>query len=174
MSIEGNSELQLCLVNAVKNQAPLEVISTLLRNGADAGNLDFLQSLEDIDVHSAQATAWSERVRALPLVVTALNWRAIMDQAAFDLVDAIEANDFQDVQSSLETLVDGGEDANFDMGEGSMLALAVRHRCDLEIIKLMLTKGYADVGGFCADALEALDEAEEEAWAAAVTGLLEG
>jgi hypothetical protein len=152
MSIEGNSELQLCLVNAVKNQAPLEVISTLLRNGADAGDLDFLQSLEDIDVHSAQAAAWSQRVRALPLVVTALNWRATMDQAAFDLVDAI--------------------DANFDMGEGSMLALAVRHRCDLEIIKLMLTKGRADVGGFCADALEALDEAEEGAWAAAVTGLL--
>jgi hypothetical protein len=174
MSIEGNSELQLFLVNAVKNLAPLEVISTLLQNGADAGDLDFLQSLEDVDVHSTQAAAWSQRVRALPLVGTALNWRAIMDQAAFDLVEAIETNDFQEVQLSLETLVDGGEDANFDMGEGSMLALAVRHRCDWEIIQLLLTKGHADVAGFCADALEALDEAEEGAWKAAVTGLLKG
>ncbi|MBB5356839.1 hypothetical protein HDE76_000021 [Rhodanobacter sp. ANJX3] len=168
MSTEGNSALQLDLVNAVLNLAPPYVISTLLRNGADARDLDFLQALEDVDAHSAQAAAWSQRVRAFPLVVTALNWRSIMDQAAFDLVDAIEANDLADVQSSLETLSAGGEDANFDMGEGSMLALAVRHHSDLDIIRLLLTKGHADVGGFCADALEALGEAEEGPWKIAV------
>lgn len=168
VSTEGNSAVQLDLVNAVMNLAPLDVIATLLRNGADARDLDFLQALEDVDAHSAHATEWSQRVKAFPLVIAALSWRSIMDQAAFDLVDAIEANDFQEVQSSLETLTAGGEDANFDMGEGSMLALAVRARCDLDTIQLLLTKGHADVGGFCADALEALGEAEEGPWKIAV------
>jgi len=171
MSTEGNSALQLDLVNAVQNLAPPDVISTLLRNGADAHDFDFLQALEDVDAHSSQAAAWSQRVRAFPLVIAALNWRALMDQAAFDLVDAIEANDFQDVQSSLETISAGGEDANFDLGEGSMLALAVRSHCDLDIIQALLTNGKADVEGFCADGLEALGETEEGLWKLAVVDI---
>jgi hypothetical protein len=136
--------------------------------------VEFLQALEGVDFNDAPKAAWAASVRAFPAVAEALDGRATMDQAAFDLVEAIETNDFQQVQLSLETLVDGGEDANFDMGEGSMLALAVRHRCDLEIIKLMLKKGHADVGGFCADALEVLEEVEEGAWTASVTKLLKG
>jgi hypothetical protein len=174
MSTQMINSIQLNLVQAVEALAPPAFIFALLQKGADPNDIEFLQALEGVDFNDAPKAAWAASVRAFPAVAEALDGRATMDQAAFDLVEAIETNDFQQVQLSLETLVDGGEDANFDMGEGSMLALAVRHRCDLEIIKLMLKKGHADVGGFCADALEVLEEVEEGAWTASVTKLLKG
>jgi hypothetical protein len=134
MSTQIINAIQLELVQAVETLAPPAVIFSLLQKGANPNDIEFLQALESVDYNDASKAAWLTSVRAFPAVAEALNGRATMDQAAFDLADAIEANDFQDAQFSLETLTAGGEDANFDMGEGSMLALAVRHHCDLEII----------------------------------------
>lgn len=158
----NDSQLQRQLIQAVRDQADVETIKKLLAQGAIANDAEVMQAFEEL-VHSA-TEVWANSVASLPEFAEALSFRMAADQAAFDLMESIEQNDVEGVSQALDEMLAAGDDANVDMGDGSMLALAVTHRSDIAIIELLLDVGAADLSDFSRDAIEALKKVEAGAW----------
>lgn len=158
----NDSQTQDTLVQAIEGRADVQLIRKLLASGAvanDAGVMQAFERLSDI-----APKAWLDSVASLPEFAEALSLRKDADQAAFDLMESIEGNDFEGVSNALDDMAAAGDDADQDIGDGSMLALAVQRRCDIEIIELLLAKGGADPHDFSSDAIDELKEVEEGAW----------
>lgn len=158
----NDSQLQLQLIQAVRDQADVETIKKLLAQGANANDAEVMQVFEELADSATEA--WTSAVSSLPGFAEALSIRKAADQAAFDLMESIEQNDVEGVSQALDDMRAAGDDANVDMGGGSMLALAVTHRSDMAIIELLLDVGYADLNDFSRDAIEALEKIEAGTW----------
>lgn len=163
--------LQDQLVNAITCHAHVGEIMALLNRGADANDVSVIQAIEE---HASEADeSWGSALFAIPQIAKAWRLRQIADQAAYDLIESLEENDLDGVKAALQEMADGGDDANVDMGDGTMLAIAVQNRCDVEIIKALLGTGKADPAGFSSDAVEALDDVEDGSWKSEVHTLFQ-
>jgi len=161
--------LQKQLVSAIERHADIHEIEILLKSGAVANDSSVMQAVEEHAVGMGQP--WGEALFALPQVADAWRLREIADQAAYDLVDSLEQNDLDGVVAALKEMADAGDDANVDLGGGTMLGVAVQNQCDLKIIKVLISVGRADPLGFSSDAVEALDGVEDGPWKVGVQAL---
>lgn len=163
--------LQIQLIEAIESQAGSSEIATLLEGGAVANDAAVMQAIEE---HASQASEdWSRALFAIPQIAEAWRLREVADQAAYDLIDSLEQNDLDGVVAALREMADAGDDANLDMGDGTMLAIAVQNQCDVQIIKVLLDLGKADPRGFSSDAVEALDEIEGGSWKSEIESLFQ-
>lgn len=158
----NDSRLQRQLVQAIQDQADTETIKKLLAQGATANDAEVMQAFEELA--NSATEVWANAVSSLPEFAEALSFRKAADQAAFDLMESIEQNDVEGVSQALDEMLAAGDDANVDMGDCSMLALAVTHRSDIAIIELLLDVGSADLNDFSRDAIEALEKVEAGTW----------
>ncbi|MBB5356832.1 hypothetical protein HDE76_000014 [Rhodanobacter sp. ANJX3] len=165
----NDSALQHQLVQAIQDQTDVETIKELLVRGATANDVEVMQAFEEL--FDSAAEAWVHAVSALPEFAETWSLREAADQAAFDLMECIEQSDVEGVSQALDDMRAAGHDANVDMGECSMLALAVKYRSDVAIIELLLDAGAADVNDFSHDAIEALEKVEAGSWKTAVERL---
>lgn len=156
------ASLQEQLVKAIEQQADICEIEGLLKSGAVANDSSVMQAVEEHAVGTGEP--WGEALFALPQMAEAWRLRQVADQAAYDLVDSLEENDVYGVMGSLQEMVDAGDDANTDLGDGTLLAIAVQNRCDPKIIKALIELGKADPEGFSSDAVEALDDVDDGPW----------
>jgi hypothetical protein len=158
----ADEKLQSQLMEAIRRHADPKEVQALLDQGAAANDVEVTELLNDtFDVATPE---WSASIAALPAVSHALALREAADQAAFDLIAGLESNDLDIVQQALHQMAEAGDDANVDMGDGSMLAIGIENRCNVEIIAVLIGLGKADVSDFSKDALQVLDDAEEGVW----------
>lgn len=168
-ALKNQQSLQDQLIHAIEGQASAGEIVALLDGGSVANDAAVMQAVEE---HAGQfGEAWSQTLFAIPQIAEAWRLREIADQAVYDLVDSLEQNDLDGVMASLKEMADAGDDANVDLGDGTMLAVAVQNRCASAIIKALLETGKADPAGFSSDAADALDDVEEGAWKAETQAL---
>jgi hypothetical protein len=158
----ADENLHRQLMEAIRRHADPREVQALLDQGASANDLEVTELLND--TFDAAPPEWSASIGALPAVSHALALREAADQAAFDLIAGLESNDLDIVHEALYQMAEAGDDANVDMGDGSMLAIAIENRCDVEIIAVLIGLGKADVRDFSQDALQLLDEAQAGAW----------
>lgn len=165
------TEVQRQLIQAIENQADVSEIKALLSKGAVANDVEVMQALERAE--NIAVANWMEEVLGLPTVADALARRQQADQAAVELLDALEENDLTAVKQALIDMAEAGDDANLDMGDGSMLAVAVTHQCDVAILEWLLGPGKSDLSDFSKDAVEALENTEEGPWKEQVEALFQ-
>ena len=164
--------LQDRLAKAIESHADIGAIKTLLDEGGVANDATVTQAIEE---HVSKAgTTWAEALFAIPQIAEAWRLREIADQAAYDLVESLEQNDLDGVKVALKEMATAGDDADMDLGDGTMLAIAVQNRCDLRIIKMLMEAGKADPAGFSSDAVEALEDVEDGSWKTDVQVLFRG
>lgn len=155
-------DLQNKLVKAIEDHVSIGEITALLDGGGVANDVCVMQAIEE---HASKAgEAWSQALFAIPQIAEAWRLRKIADQAAYDLVDSLEQNDLDGVAAALSEMAAADDDVNVDLGDGTMLAIAVQNRCDIGIIKALVDVGKADPKGFSSDAIEALDDVEDGRW----------
>lgn len=164
--------LQDRLVNAIESHADIAAIEALLAQGAVSNDVRVMQAIEAQTDKVDQA--WSRALVAIPKIAEAWRLREAADQAAYDLIESLEQNDLDGVKAALKEMADAGDDADMDLGEGSMLAIAIQNRCSLEILKVLIEAGRADPAGFSNDAVEALEDAEDGPWKDQVQALFRG
>jgi hypothetical protein len=158
----ADEKLQSQLMEAIRRHANPKEVQALLDQGASANDAEVMQTFEEL--FDSASEAWVHAVSALPEFAEAWSLRETADQAAFNLMEFIKESDVEGVFQAMDDMRAAGDDANVDMGECSMLALAVKHRSDMAIIELMLDAGSADVNDFSHDAIEALEKVEAGAW----------
>ncbi len=167
-----NLTLNHQLIEAIQAHAEANAIEMLLQKGASANNSEVTEILEE--AFDSASPGWIASVLALHPISLAMSLRKAADQAAFDLISALEENDFANVEAALYQMAEAGDDANIDMGDGSMLAVAVENRCKVKIISSLITLGNADPTGFSKDAFEALEQADNGTWKIRVGAILRG
>jgi hypothetical protein len=161
--------LQEQLIKAIESHADLDEITDILDRGGIANDVSVIQAVEE---HADKAGKdWSMALFAIPQIAEAWRLREIADQAAYDLVESLEQNDLDGVKAALQEMVAAGDDANLDIGDGSMLAIAVQNQCDLNILRMLMDVGKADPTGFSRDAVEALGDVENSSWKRAIQTL---
>jgi hypothetical protein len=166
----ADEKLQSQLMEAIRRHADPREVQALLDQGASANDVEVTELLNDaFDVAPPE---WSASIAELPAVSHALAVREAADQAAFDLIAGLESNDLDIVQEALHQMAEAGDDANVDMGDGSMLAIAIANRCDVEIIAVLIGFGKTDVSDFSQDALQVLNDAEAGAWNTEIGSIL--
>jgi hypothetical protein len=166
----ADEKLQSQLMEAIRRHADPKEVQALLDQGASANDVEVTELLNDtFDVATPE---WSASIAELPAVSHALALREAADQSAFDLIAGLESNDLDIVHEALYQMAEAGDDANVDMGDGSMLAIAIENRCDVEIIAVLIGLGKADVSDFSKDALQVFEDAEEGEWKTKVGEIL--
>lgn len=165
-------QLQDRLLNAIESHAGIPVIEALLAQGASANDVRVMQAIEAQTDKVDQA--WSQALIAIPDIAEAWRLREAADQAAYDLIESLEQNDLDGVKAALKEMAAAGDDADMDLGDGSMLSIAIQNRCSLEILKALIEAGKADPAGFSRDAVDALEDAEDGPWKDQVQALLRG
>jgi hypothetical protein len=158
----ADENLRRQLMEAIRRHADPRQVQALLDQGASANHVEVTELLNDtFDVATPE---WSASIAELPAVSHALAVREAADQAAFVLIAGLESNDLDIVQEALHQMAEAGDDANVDMGDGSMLAIAIENRCDVEIIEVLVGLGKADVADSSQDAMQVFEDAEYGAW----------
>jgi hypothetical protein len=166
-----DEQLQDALIKAVEQHADISTIEQILAQGAVANDVRVMQAIEE---HADKASqAWGVALFNIPVVADAWRLREAADQAALDLIECLEENDLDGVKDALEQMADAGDNADMDMGEGSLLAIAIQNQCDLKILDLLMGIGKADPTGFSNDAVEALEDVEEGPWKTKVEALFQ-